>query len=128
MQAASLTQVFIVDDSAAIRARLVEMLSRLDAVRVIGEATNARDAIAGILNLRPDSVVLDLNLYGANGLEVLRTVHVRAPEIAFIVLTNHAEAQYRRACSAAGARYFLDKSREFERIPQVLSEIASVPH
>jgi len=55
-------------------------------------------------------------------------VHPRAPEIAFVVLTNQAEPQYRRACSAAGARYFLDKTREFERVAEVLTEIASARH
>jgi DNA-binding NarL/FixJ family response regulator len=128
MQNVRPTQVFIVDDSAAIRTRLVEMLARMEHVSVVGEAANARDAIASILRLRPHSVLLDLNLYGLTGMDVLRAVHGLAPEVAFVVLTNHAEAQYRRACSAAGARYFLDKTREFERVPEVLIEIASTRH
>jgi DNA-binding NarL/FixJ family response regulator len=118
------TQVFIVDDSAPIRARLSEMLSHLDDVQIVGEAENARDAVAGILRTRPDSVLLDLNLYGPTGMDVLRTVHERAPGIVFVVLTNHSEPQYRKACSEAGARYFLDKSREFDRVPAVIAEIA----
>ncbi len=128
MQTPGPNQVFIVDDSAAIRARLIDMLAPFDAVRVVGEAANAREAIHGILRLRPHSVLLDLNLYGRNGMDVLKAVHDLAPEIVFIVLTNHAESQYRRACSAAGARYFLDKTREFERVPEVLAEIASALH
>jgi DNA-binding NarL/FixJ family response regulator len=117
--------VFIVDDSPAIRTRLVEMLGRAEGVVVVGEAANARDAIASILRLRPESVLLDLNLYGRTGIDVLRVVHAQAPEIAFVVLTNHAEPQYRRVCTEAGARYFLDKSREFARVPEVIAEIAS---
>ena len=117
--------VFIVDDSAAIRMRLVEMLARTAGVVVVGEASSAREAIAAILRLQPDSVLLDLNLFGRTGIDVLRAVHGAAPHIAFIVLTNHAEPQYRRACTHAGARYFLDKSREFTRVPEVIAEIAS---
>lgn len=128
MQNVRPTQVFIVDDSAAIRLRLSEMLARLEGVAVVGEAAGAREAIPAILRLRPDSVLLDLNLYGPTGLDVLKAVRLEAPEIIFIVLTNHAEPQYRRACSAAGARYFLDKTREFERVPEVLTEIASTRH
>jgi DNA-binding NarL/FixJ family response regulator len=128
MQTTSHTQLFIVDDSPAIRQRLVEMLGRLGDVTIIGEASNARDAISSILRLRPDSVLLDLNLYGRTGLDVLKTVHAQAPEIAFVVLTNHAEPQYRKACTAAGARYFLDKTREFDRVPHVLHEIAATRH
>jgi DNA-binding NarL/FixJ family response regulator len=122
------THVFIVDDSAAIRSRLVDMLSRIDGVDIVGEAATANEAIAGILNVRPHGVLLDLNLMGRAGIEVLRTVHPQAPEIVFVVLTNHAEPQYRTACTKAGASYFLDKSCDFERVPAVIAEIAAQPH
>lgn len=120
--------MFIVDDSAAIRARLTEMLAGLDNVDVVGEAESSRQAIDGILETRPDSVLLDLNLGTGNGIEVLRVVRARAPEIVFIVLTNHSEPQYRTACHRAGARYFLDKSTEFDRVREVIAEIASTRH
>jgi DNA-binding NarL/FixJ family response regulator len=128
MHTATPTLVYIVEDSPAIRARLTEMLSRIDTVTVVGEAASAREAVTAILRLRPHSVLLDLNLLGASGMEVLRAVHARAPEIEFVVLTNKAEPQYRRACAAAGARYFLDKTREFERVPDVIAEIAALRH
>ena len=117
--------VYIVDDSVPIRARLVEMLGRLDHVKLVGEAGTARDAIAGIRRTQPDSVLLDLNLMGPSGFEVLRTIHGESPAIAFVVLTNHAEPQYRRACRTAGAAYFLDKTTEFDKVPGVIAAIAS---
>ncbi|HZZ93719.1 MAG TPA: response regulator transcription factor [Usitatibacter sp.] len=116
--------VYIVDDSAPIRDRLTEMLARLDDVRLVGEAANAREAIAGIRRTQPDSVLLDLNLMGMSGLEVLRTIHPEHPRIVFVVLTNHADPQYQRACLQQGASYFLDKSSEFESVPEVLGQIA----
>ena len=119
------THIYIVDDSVAIRSRLNEMLARLEGVRVVGEAPAAGQAVAEILSLRPHSVVLDLNLGGSSGMQVLRTVHSQAPDIVFVVLTNHAEQQYRRACARAGAAYFLDKSTEFDRVPGVIAEIAA---
>jgi DNA-binding NarL/FixJ family response regulator len=128
METTNPTRVFIVDDSAPIRARLAEMLSRMDDVRVVGEADSAREAVAGILRSRPDSVLLDLNLMGRTGIDVLRTVLPQAPEIVFVVLTNHAEPQYRRVCTEAGASYFLDKSRDFDRVREVIAEIASTRH
>jgi DNA-binding NarL/FixJ family response regulator len=128
METTNPTRVFIVDDSAPIRARLAEMLSRMDDVRVVGEADSAREAVAGILRSRPDSVLLDLNLMGRTGIDVLRTVRPQAPEIVFVVLTNHAEPQYRRVCTEAGASYFLDKSRDFDRVREVIAEIASTRH
>ncbi len=128
MESAPFTRVYIVDDSAPIRARLAEMLSRMERVRVVGEADSARAAVVGILRDRPDSVLLDLNLMGRTGIDVMRTVHPQAPEIVFVVLTNHSEPQYRRACTEAGAAYFLDKSREFDRVRDVIAEIAATRH
>lgn len=122
------THVYIVEDSPAIRARLGEMLGRVEGVVIVGAAAGAAQAVGEILELRPDSVLLDLNLGESNGMQVLRAVLAQDPEIAFVILTNHAEPQYRRACLRAGAAYFLDKSTEFERVPGVIAEIASTRH
>ena len=128
MSPAQRISVYIVDDSASIRARLAEMLTRLDHVTVVGEAASATEAIAGILRLKPTSVLLDLNLMGRTGIDVLRAVHPQAPDIVFVVLTNHAEPQYRTACTRAGAAYFLDKSCDFDRVPDVIAEITATLH
>ncbi len=128
MQATRPTQVFIVDDSASIRERLAQALARLPGVTLVGEAAGAAEAVAGILRTRPDSVLLDLNLMGQTGLDVMRAICPSAPEIAFVVLTNHSESQYRDACMKAGARYFLDKSEDFDRVPGVIAEIAASLH
>jgi two-component system, NarL family, response regulator DevR len=122
------TQVFIVDDSVSIRTRLAEMLGAMQSVDVVGQAASALEAVDGIIRTQPDSVLLDLNLAGRSGIEVLREVHRRAPAIVFVVLTNHSEPQYRRACSIAGASYFLDKSTEFERVREVIAEIGATRH
>ena len=116
--------VYIVDDSAPIRARLVEMLGRLEDVKLVGEAGTARDAIAGIRRTNPDSVLLDLNLMGPSGFEVMRAIHPENPDIVFVVLTNHTDPQYERACLERGASFFLDKFTQFERVPEVLHQIA----
>lgn len=128
MQTTRTNHVYIVDDSVWIRVRLAEALSRMPDVMIVGEAATASEAVAGILRTRPDSVVLDLNLMGRTGLDVMRAVHPREPGIVFVVLTNHSESQYRDACMEAGARYFLDKSQDFDRVPGVIAEIASALH
>jgi DNA-binding NarL/FixJ family response regulator len=120
--------IFIVDDSVQIRARIVEMIAGVDGTRLVGEAGCARDAIAGIMRTRPDSVLLDLNLGGPTGLDVLRAIRARLPQTVFVVLSNHSEPQYRKACADAGAAHFLDKSTEIERVPALLARIASTPH
>ncbi|HUL94934.1 MAG TPA: response regulator transcription factor [Usitatibacter sp.] len=117
--------VFIVEDSPSIRERLAGMLERIDGVDVVGQAASANEAIHGILHTRPSSVLLDLQLDSGSGLDVLRAVHPIDPRIVFVVLTNQSEPPYRRACKAAGAAYFLDKTTEFERVREIVGDIAS---
>ena len=124
MESTSRNRVYIVDDSAPIRARLVQMVERGSGAQVVGEASTARDAIAGIRETLPAAVVLDLNLLGPSGFEVLKAIHPQHPAIVFIVLTNHAEPQYERACRQQGASYFLDKTTQFDRVPEVLRTLA----
>lgn len=120
--------VFIVDDSPSMRVRLSELLDEIDGVDVVGEAGTPSDAISGILRIHPRYVLLDYQLEGGTGLDVLRAVHPQDPGVVFIVLTNHATPQYRHACLEAGARHFLDKSSEFGRIKDVIAGLESAPH
>lgn len=110
------TTVFIAEDFLPVRRRLTELLTALDGVDVVGEAETPAEAIGGILETRPDWVILDYQLRGGTGVDVLRAVHPKAPSIRFIVLTNHPTTQYRRACTESGAGWFFDKSTEFGKI------------
>ncbi|HEY4059947.1 MAG TPA: response regulator, partial [Kofleriaceae bacterium] len=69
-------RVFVVDDSATVRGRLVELISAQADMVVCGEAANGRDAIARITALRPDVITLDLALPEVDGLGV--TEHIMA--------------------------------------------------
>lgn len=122
------TQLYIVDDSPAVRGRLVDMFARIEGVHVVGQAGDAPTAVTDILALRPDSVVLDLNLGASNGMQVLHAVCPHLPHTVFVVLSNHSELQYRRACARAGAAHFLDKSTELERMPSIIATIAATRH
>jgi DNA-binding NarL/FixJ family response regulator len=113
--------VFIVEDSASIRSRLVEMLEDVDGIRVVGEAESPAAATAAILETVPDLVILDFQLIGGTGVDVMRAVRPVLPEVVFLVLTNHPNPQYRRICMEAGARWFFDKSTEFGRIKDVIA-------
>ncbi|HEX7270898.1 MAG TPA: response regulator transcription factor [Casimicrobiaceae bacterium] len=121
MCCAAAKSVYIVEDSASIRACLVDLLSEVEGVCVVGQAETPEAAVAGIVAARPDYVVLDFQLRGGTGIEVMKGVRAQAPATAFIVLTNHATPQYRRLCMEAGARCFFDKTSEFERVREVIA-------
>jgi DNA-binding NarL/FixJ family response regulator len=120
MNSTDRTDVFIVEDSPAVRARLIELLNTIDNVRVVGQADTPATAVQGIVATQPHCVVLDIQLIGGTGIEVLRAIGPLAPGIEFIVLTNNASPQYRRFYMEAGARWFFDKTEEFERIKEAL--------
>ncbi len=115
-------KLFVVEDSPSIRSRLVELLGEIEGASIVGEAATPDEAVAGILRTKPDCVVLDFQLIDGTGVDVLRAVHPDSPQIAFVVLTNHPTAQHRRACMEAGASFFLDKSKEFGKLKQVVGQ------
>jgi DNA-binding NarL/FixJ family response regulator len=123
MSEAHSTQVFIVDDIPSMRERLRELVGEVPDVEVVGESGTTSEAIAEILAKQPACVLLDYQLIGGTGVDVLRAVHDDARDTIFVVLTNHPDPQYRRACMAAGADHFFDKSTEFECIAQVLRDL-----
>ena len=118
------TSVFIVDDVPTMRERLREFVGEIDGVDIVGDAGTPADAIDAILRTHPQCVLLDYQLEGGTGVDVLRAVHPKSPDIAFIVLTNHATTQHRRACIDAGARYFFDKSTEFDQVRAAIADTA----
>jgi DNA-binding NarL/FixJ family response regulator len=118
-------RVVIVDDTPVVRERLKALL-HADApyAEVVGEAAEAQAAIRLIRDRRPDVVILDLQLAGASGLEVLRAVKLAPHAPVVIVLTNLASLEYRITCLEAGAEFFLDKSFGFERLADILRDPA----
>ena len=71
----------------------------------------------------PQVVILDLEIPGGTGLEVLAVVKKERPKTTVIVLTNYAMCYVRTRCCLAGADYFFDKSTEFERVVSVLESL-----
>jgi len=120
-------QIFIVEDSPVVRARLVAQLSCVPGASVVGEASGASAAIDQILALRPDVVLLDVNLAEGSGFDVLRAVCRRAPETDFYMLSNFTADPYRQLAERLGARQFFDKSKEFERVRDLIAQRAAQP-
>lgn len=108
-------KVFLADDSPAIRQRVGALLGAA-AMDVVGEAATPQTCIDGILNSHPDVVVLDHQLEGGTGLQVLKAVRTADPQVAFVVFSNNAAPAYRKRYLGEGAISFLDKSTEFDQL------------
>ncbi len=115
--------VLVADDSCLVRRHLIDWLSAIDGVEVVGEAGDVGCAIELVSRLRPHAVVLDIGMPGGSGIQVLRHVKRVLPETQVIMLTNNANPFYRATCVEAGASFFFDKSSEFERVGDVLQEM-----
>src|SRR5437764_1061369 len=98
-------KVFLADDSAMIRNRVAAMLAARQ-MAIVGQAETPQDSIAGILAAQPDVVVLDVQLEGGTGLQVLRAVREADPQIAFVVFSNNDAPAYRTRYLGAGAQRF----------------------
>lgn len=120
--------IFLVEDSALVRERLIEMIESVPGARVVGLASRADEAVRGILAARPDLVVLDLNLAQGTGIDVLRALRLEAPRIDVYMLSGYATAPYRQLARRLGARDFFDKSTEFARVKDVVAARAARPH
>ena len=117
-------KVFIVEDSPLVRERLLEIVGDVEGMEVVGAADNFDEAVRGILAACPDVTILDVRLADdrGSGIDVLHLVKPQLPRLKAIVLSNYATPQHMKASADAGARFFLDKTVEFERIREILRE------
>jgi DNA-binding NarL/FixJ family response regulator len=113
--------VFIVEDSEAMRESLRSMLSEFHNIRINGYAADEAGAIGQINEMLPDVVVLDLMLQSGTGVAVLKDVKKHHAGIKVMVLTNCNGEAYVNACRRANADYFFDKSFQFMEIREVFS-------
>jgi two-component system OmpR family response regulator len=115
-------RVFVVEDSPLIRDRVIECIADRNYADVIGCAETEDDAFEGITRLKPDAVVLDIQLREGNGLNVLRRLKALPSEAqpVIIIFTNHANPEFRRHAANQGALYFLDKVSEFDHLEGLL--------
>lgn len=113
-------RVFIADDSNLVVERLAGLLDEVTGAEFVGQAADAAQAVHDILELKPDALILDLHMPGGSGLDVLRAIRSLHLDLPVIICTNYPDSEYRDECLSAGASFFLDKSREFEKIPSIL--------
>lgn len=112
--------VLIVEDNPNFSDRMTSLL--FEEANIIDTIT-ARDyeeACHLIKTEKPDIVLLDINLPGKNGTEVLKFINQSSSPCKVIMVTNHADEYYRQQCFELGAKHFLDKSNDFDKVPAII--------
>jgi DNA-binding NarL/FixJ family response regulator len=120
-----MVRVYIVDDSELLRQRLIDMVSEIQGVEVVGEAGDVSEAETSIRALKPDAVILDIRLPGGSGIDILRHVKREHEATIVIVLTSYPYPQYKKECLDAGADYFFQKAIEFGKVGEIFNHLAS---
>jgi DNA-binding NarL/FixJ family response regulator len=118
-------KVFLVEDSQLLRERLATLLAAIPGAVLVGHAASVREALAGIRAAAPQVVVLDIQLDGGSGFDVLRELQKDGPAVDVYMLTNFATESYRQAAQRYGARGFFDKSTQFDTLRDVLAARAA---
>ncbi len=117
--------VILADDHAVMRDGLRAMLERQQDITVIGEATNGREAIRLVAQLRPDVVVMDVGMSELNGIEATQRICERDPSVRVVILSMHASKAYIRRALEAGARGYLLKESAGADVVQAVRTVRS---
>ncbi|MGE0645868.1 MAG: response regulator [Nitrospira sp.] len=105
-----LCRVMIVDDHALIRQELAKLLTAMEGVTVIGEATNGHEGVRLARTLRPELILMDVNMPGIDGIEATKQIVAQHPHIHIIGITVNTDNEIHARMIAAGAAVSLNKN------------------
>ena len=122
-------RVFLVEDVAAVRERIIESLNENAALEVAGFAETEEGALSWLGRNACDVLILDLELRRGNGLGLLKSMASldSPPQPVTIVYSNHVSANIRRLAAQFGAAYFIDKTLDGHKLRPLLEQLSAAP-
>ena len=126
-QAARPLRVFIADDSQPVADMLTELITEPGRVEVVGVGETEEAAIDSIRRMKPDVVLLDLQLRVGSGANVIRAVRAisELDGVRLVVTSNHTSPQMRAGCLELGADDYFDKVKEIGALTARITQLAS---
>ncbi|MGN6406701.1 MAG: response regulator transcription factor [Curtobacterium sp.] len=118
-------RVLVVDDQAIVRDGLVTVLSLVDDLEVVGEASDGAEAVAAVERESPDVVLMDLRMPGVDGPTATARITAAHPDVAVLVLTTFADDESILTALRAGARGYLTKDAGRAEIATAIRAVAS---
>jgi DNA-binding NarL/FixJ family response regulator len=116
-------RILIVDDHPIVRQGLSQLIDQEQDLNVCGQAENAHDAMAAIKDLDPDLVVVDITLKETNGMELIKDIKVRHPNLPVLTLSMHDEAVYAERALRAGAKGYIMKQEATEKVVTAIRRV-----
>lgn len=116
-------KILIVDDSRLFLNRLVLLLMESGSTNEIITVEDYEEALAQLIKSKPDIVFLDIHLRNRCGIDLLKVIRLSGWDCKVIMLTNETKEAYRQQCEQLGPVLYLDKSHDFEEIPELLKAL-----
>src|SRR5437773_384805 len=110
------TRVLLVDDHPILRRGLAQLINQEADMTVCGEAEDAPKAFEAVSTLQPDVAVVDISLKGGNGIELIKNVKARYPDLPILVLSMHDESLYAERALRAGSLGYIMKEEAIEHV------------
>ena len=108
--------ILLFNDSLVPLERMIPMLEDSANVEFVVHAGTYKEALGLLEDLRPDLILLDINLPDKNGMDLLKLVREKYSHIIVMMMTNHATMQYRETCANLRSSYFFDKSNDLHML------------
>ena len=118
------TNIIIVDDHKIFRDGLIMLLSNFEFVTVVGEAANGEEFLELIEEVKPDIVLMDINMPKMNGIEATKQALKKYPELKIITLTSFADDEYIEQMISAGVEGYMLKRSDIEDFEKAIKKVA----
>ena len=116
-------RVLIVDDHPIFRDGISQLINQEPDLMVCGGACSTPQALSAVEELKPDVMVVDISIHGANGIELMKCVRAQHPKLLALMLSSHDENVYAERALRAGARGYVMKSAPPEKVVEALRRV-----
>lgn len=116
-------KVIVTDDHQLFRDGLTNMLFAAPDIEVVDKAENGKQAIEKAKHLKPDVMLLDINMPVLNGIETTKLLKQEMPEVKIIIISMHADKQYIKGVLEAGADGYLLKNSTYDQLVNAIRSV-----
>jgi DNA-binding NarL/FixJ family response regulator len=116
-------RILLVDDHPIVLQGLTQVVNHSPSLMVCGQALNAEEALQAVEQLKPDLVIVDISLRGTGGLDLIKTLGDRQPDLPVLVLSMHDESLYAERAIRAGARGYIMKEEATEKLLSAIHRV-----